>query len=410
MIADMQRARMLAWDLPAVGWEVEVLAPDEELQRKGTVDQESDRFFNRAIKAHYVSPDEASVFKLFHVNGIGWRAFRPLFRKGLELVRTQHFDLIYISTAQFNLFCLGRLWQRKTGVPYVLDFHDPWVREKRKYVTTRNRLKARTNARLARFLERFAVSNANGIVSVSPQYLQQLRARYPSARSLRDTNAETIPFAALDIDADVKQTARTADPGRTIVYVGAGGSIMKQSFARIAMLFQEVRGRNPDFFRDIRIELLGTDSDWRPGQNKMLADLAVEFGLGEVVSEEPVTISYPTAMRKITAADGLLILGVDDPAYMPSKLFSYALTGKPLLVCLHQNSTANCYFDQLRGLGHLIHFGSSSDKNELEEMKSFLSEVKNHALLDRRKLLEPYLSPMAARRHAALFERCLGQV
>src|SRR5438105_527885 len=92
MIADMQRARMLAWDLPAVGWEVEVLAPDAELQRKGTVDQESDRFFNPAVIAHYVSPDEAKVLQLFHVNGIGWRAFRPLFRKGLELLRTKRFD------------------------------------------------------------------------------------------------------------------------------------------------------------------------------------------------------------------------------------------------------------------------------------------------------------------------------
>ena len=64
MIADMQRARMLAWDLPAVGWEVEVLAPNEELQRKGTIQPESNRLFNPDVIAHSLAPDEALLLQL----------------------------------------------------------------------------------------------------------------------------------------------------------------------------------------------------------------------------------------------------------------------------------------------------------------------------------------------------------
>jgi hypothetical protein len=32
MIADMQRTRQLAWELPELGWEVEVLCPSGEYQ------------------------------------------------------------------------------------------------------------------------------------------------------------------------------------------------------------------------------------------------------------------------------------------------------------------------------------------------------------------------------------------
>ena len=31
MIADMHRARQLAWELPQLGWEVEILSPDAKL-------------------------------------------------------------------------------------------------------------------------------------------------------------------------------------------------------------------------------------------------------------------------------------------------------------------------------------------------------------------------------------------
>ena len=107
---------------------------------------------------------------------------------------------------------------------------------------------------------------------------------------------------------------------------------MRKSFARICELISNL---DRNFIDNVRIELYGTSSDWNPSMPKELELIATEYGLHEIVSEEPVYISYLVAIQKIQAADGLLILGVDDPAYMPSKLFLYALTGKPLLASLH---------------------------------------------------------------------------
>jgi glycosyl transferase family 4 len=405
MIADMQRARMLAWDLPAVGWEVEVLAPNKELQRKGTIQPDSNHLFNPDVIAYSVAPDEALLLRLLKIRAIGWRAFRPLYRKGLELLKRGHFDLIYISTAQFNLFCLGRLWWQRTGVPYVLDFHDPWVRRDR-YRTTRSSWKRRIDRVLSRFLESFAVRKAAGIVSVSPNYLEQLQSRYPNATALQNGRTMVVPFAAVERDLQNRSPV-THDARRRIVYVGAGGAIMRKSFARICELISNL---DCNFIDNVRIELYGTSSDWNPSMPRELELIAKEYGLHEIVSEEPVYIPYLAAIQKIQAADGLLILGVDDPAYMPSKLFLYALTGKPLLVCLHGLSQAQKYFQKAPKIGHLIRFEDRvAEESDLQSVKDFLDEVRQRKLMDRQKALNPWLSGAMSRQHVELFERCLTE-
>ena len=255
------------------------------------------------------------------------------------------------------------------------------------------------------FLEPFAVRKAAGIVSVSPNYLDQLQSRYPNATALQNGRTMVVPFAAVERDLQ-NSSGVTHDARRKIVYVGAGGTIMRKSFARICALMSNL---DRNFIDNVRIELYGTSSDWNPSMPKELELIATEYGLHEIVTEEPVYIPYLVAIQKIQAADGLLILGVDDPAYMPSKLFLYGLTGKPLLVSLHEASQANCYFKELPGLGHLIRFnGQKVDGGNVDTVRLFLQEVMVRQTFDRSDLLADYLSPASARRHVHFFERVLA--
>ncbi len=411
MTADMHRARMLAWDLPKVGWGVEVLTAGEEFQRPESVDANSTALFNPEIPVHRVTPGNERLFRLLKMRSIGWRAIKPLYRKGCELLRSGRFDLVYLSTTQFNLFCLGRLWQRRFHVPYVLDFHDPWVRGYGvSYTTTKHKFKLLISRFLAKPLEKFAVKGAAGLVSVSPSYIGQLRRRYPNARCLTNNRAVVIPFAATDRDFIVSSpTQPGGDFTRAIVYVGAGGSIMAKSFKRVIELFHLVRDKR--LLESIQICLYGTDSDWKEGQPKYLQEIAKSSGLEKTVNERPTRIPYSESLRRISASDSLLILGVDDPAYMPSKLFTYSLTGKPLLVCLHKDSQAKQYFERTPGIGTLIQFGDTSFEayqRDLVLLESFLSDTDNGTRFDRRKVLEPYLAAAAATRHAELFDRCFS--
>ena len=129
MIADMHRARHLAWELPKLGWQAEILAPDMSYQPISCRDDDSGAFFAPDIPAHHVAEFLPRLCQRIGLGNIGWRALLPMARRGWQLLASKRFDLVYISTAQLPLFLLGPLWRRLTGVPYVLDLHDPGYRD-----------------------------------------------------------------------------------------------------------------------------------------------------------------------------------------------------------------------------------------------------------------------------------------
>lgn len=415
-IADMHRVRHLAWELPALGWEVEVLCPNAAFQRAEYLEPGSEPLFNPATSVHEVAPRDRWFFRPLKIRSIGWRAFRPLCVAGDELLRRRRFDLVFISTANFKLFCLGRRWARKFNVPYVLDYHDPWVRERINYRTTAHPWKMRVGALLARWMERSAIHGAAGVVAVSPAYLDDLRWRYGNLPGLRAGRCEAIPFAASERDFAPSHVAPgagelSASTSREITYVGAGGCIMAKSFTEICAALAEVRRHEPDLLTSLRVRLLGTYAYWKPGEPKPLQEIAMRFGLGDVVEEIPPRISYRMAMELAGRSDGLLVLGVDDAGYVPSKLFTYALSGKPLVASFRADSPAKKWFDEMPGLGTLMTFGRADgvSPDGAKAMRGFLTEVRQRRRFDRRVLIARYLAPTMASRHAALFDRiCSG--
>jgi glycosyltransferase involved in cell wall biosynthesis len=414
MIADMHRARHLAWELPGMGWEVEILAPNAEFQRSHCVDAATNVFFNPAVVCHEVAPSDLPLFRRLHVRSIGWRALWPLYRAGASLLSRKKFDIIYISTGNFVLFLLGRLWLDKFHVPYVLDYHDPWVRLRREHITTRHAWKLKINSWLSPKLERFAIGKAAGLVAVSPVYVEELRARYGKLNCFRSGCNKAIPFAGSERDfagqSKLRAVGDTARTRREIAYVGAGGSIMARSFENICRALAALRQSDPSWIDPIRIRLYGTFAFWKEGDPKPLEELAQRYGLGDVVEEIPPWIGYRSALEKIQEADGLLVLGVDDQGYVPSKLFNYALTKKPLLASFRADSPAGQFFREIPNLGHLITFTPEEQQAAMTTIaitKLFLIEVRQRAVIERGKEITDYLAPAMARRHVELFEMCL---
>src|SRR5438876_9325579 len=82
MIADMHRARQLAWHLPQLGWEVEILCPDETYQPRSCLDDDSAAFFAADIPVHYVPQRLAWLFRTLGIGSIGMRAILPSWRAG----------------------------------------------------------------------------------------------------------------------------------------------------------------------------------------------------------------------------------------------------------------------------------------------------------------------------------------
>ena len=160
----------------------------------------------------------------------------------------------------------------------------------------------------------------------------------------------------------------------------------------------------------IRVELFGTMLRWQPGEARTLADIATKWGIGDLVREEPGRVSYRRSLELLLQSDGALIFGVEDAGYMPSKLFNYALSGKPLLATLHREGPAFSQFQRLSDLGHALWIRQNEDmplEEAMSVLETFLREVIARRVFDRRTGISPYLAPAMARRHAKLFEACL---
>lgn len=420
MIADMHRARHLAWELPKIGWRVEILSPDGSYQQPSCMDEDGTQFFAPGTITHYVPGFFPSLFRFLGIGSIGWRALLPMLLAGRRLLRAREFNLVYFSTTQFPLFLLGPAWKVWLGVPFILDIHDPFFKENVPLpVWARPSLKHSLSRWLARHIESLSVSGAAGLVAVSPDYLEALRLRHGSKRPawLGEDRQAVIPFAVSERDFEVARTtdANVAVPAEKqsvrIVYVGAGGPIMHRSFQLLCQALAYLREHDPGRLAGVRIELYGTMLGWRDGDPTHLADVARDRGVADLVSENPRRVSYRNSVELLIEADGALVFGVDDPGYMPSKLFGYALSGKPLLAAVRRDSPAYIQFQRMPGLGYVIWFDASGDMPLVEaarEVGSFLGEAAARMKFTRHALLDTFLAPAMARRHAMLFEACLA--
>ena len=136
---------------------------------------------------------------------------------------------------------------------------------------------------------------------------------------------------------------------------------MARSFTLFSRALSRLRMRSGSLCEGIRVELFGTTLGWQPGEARGLSDIAAKWGIGDLVREEPGRLSYRRSLELLLQSDGALIFGVEDAGYMPSKLFSYALSGRPLLATLHGEGPAFSLFQSISKLGHVLWFGQNDD-------------------------------------------------
>ena len=413
MIADMHRARQLAWCLPECGWDVEILCPGWSYQPASCNDPDSAVFFAPGIAVHSVAPVFTWLFDRAGVGSIGLRALAPLYFSGRKLLAHRRFDLVYVSTAQMPLLLAAAAWRRQCRIPFVVDLHDPIFAWR---PAARGSIKQRLSRQTAKFIEKRACA-ASGLIAVSPRYLDLLQTEYASRRPpwLKPGRLATIPFGVLAEDLDRARRSEVQQHHssglKRIVYVGTGGPIMALAFAVLCRALQGLRASRPQLLQNVRVELYGTASAIRADGIPHLGRIAEQFDLGDLVSEYPARVSYRHSLELLLQGDGALVLGVDDAGYMPSKLMAYAASGKPLLACVHRQGPAFALLRDRPALGHLLWFGDGTDmslSDAVAVLGRFLQEVRQGELFVRDAELAPYTAATMARRHAELFEACLA--
>jgi glycosyltransferase involved in cell wall biosynthesis len=236
---------------------------------------------------------------------------------GARLIGEWKPDIIFASAPPFTSLLVSSRLSRAFGVPWVADFRDLWV-DGPYYGEPRWRRP------IDAVLERLMVRNVAALVTVSPNWAEQLRRRHGKA-----VDAIFNGYAEEDFPADAPQP----DQGEmlTIRYTGSiyrGFRDPSAVFAAIGLLPDALRRR-------VVIEFFGDAGD------DVLA-LAQRHGIGDRVSVRP-PVPYRRALELQMTADVLLLLQWSDKrdeGNLPGKIFEYLYARRPILFIGYEHGAA----------------------------------------------------------------------
>lgn len=277
------------------------------------------------------------------VGDLGVRAFRAHYRALLELAHSNAVDFVHITIPSNFSALLGRLVHRKTGVPYGIDYIDPWVHQfpgSRKLFT-----KAWASARLADWLEPWAVRDASLITGINRRYYQGVLDRNPHLTS-QAVLAE-MPYGGSEADHDfARRHPRpaklfAAHAGKfNLIYAGAmlpnAYVVLDRLLASLALL----KKKRPGLPQQFHLHFVGTGKSPDDAQGYNIKPHLYRHGLSDCATEYPQRLPYLDVLNHLHGASGILVMGSTEPHYSPSKIFQSVMSRRPVLALLHEQSTA----------------------------------------------------------------------
>lgn len=351
-LAAVHRSRLFSQHLPAFGWNPIILTVHEDFYEEA-LDWNLHKLITYNQRIEKVSAIKVGKPRL--VGDIGLRAYFQLRRRALELIRAEKIDFVYIPIPSFYTALLGPYLFKRTGIPYGIDYIDPWVHQ----FPGSNKLFSRHwfSTQLAKLLEPIAVKHAALITGVSEGYYKPVLDRNPHLKSKALTAA--MPYGGEESDHDFirskgKETSSPLQPSAgkfnsstpsTCKFIYAGAMLPKaykplEEIFKALNLLQPPQPLHPLQPSSTSLNLpqpafhfIGTLGTIKP--------IAEKHGLyGITVFEHPDRIPYLDVLIQLEAADAVFILGSTEPHYTPSKVYQGVLSGKPILAVLHEQSTA----------------------------------------------------------------------
>ncbi len=402
---DLQRVRQCLPHLADSGWVAEVLAVDPR-----DVAAPQDPLLCEAlpgsVPVHLVRALPLRLCRLLGLGSLGPRARGALRRAGERLLRERRFDLVFFSTTQFIVLTLGAEWKRRFNVPYAVDWQDPWLTdyyERPGAPRPPGGWKYRFVRRQARLHEGPCLQAAAGLVSTSPDYLEQLARRYPWFGQKPST---VIPFGVEPADFDL--AGRAAQPAfarrdgvRHIVYVGAVGPIMRPALELLFAGLNKLLADEPARRACLRLHFIGTSYAPEGQAAPSVEPLAAEHGVADLVEEQTGRAGHFTALKTMLSADALLLLGSADEGYAPSKIATLAFCGKPVLALIPGGGQLEQTLQRL-GFARIARFAQVADA---AAVASFLARPERPAA--NREDLEKLTAARRTRMLCAFFDRVI---
>jgi hypothetical protein len=362
-LAGVHRPRLFAQHLISFGWEPIVLTVHEDFYEEKP-DWNLVKLLPKDLRIEKVSASKVGKFRI--IGDIGLRAFFQLYKKAKKLIQTEKVDFIYIPIPSFYVALLGRKLHASTGVPYGIDYIDPWVHTFAGSETIFSRHWFAT--KLSAFLEPIAVKNVSLITGVAEGYYSPVFDRNPRLQK-KNVLHGAMPYGGEKKDHQIASQLHLKpylfeknDAKVQMVYAGA---MLPKAYEPLESMLKSIV-TNLELFSNVEFHFIGTGKSPDDKKGFNIKPLAEKYGLWEqVIFEYPARIPYLDVLVHLEAASGILILGSTEPHYTPSKTYQGVLSGKPLMAILHKDSTA---VDVIRksNVGTVLDFNGESDIQIIE--------------------------------------------
>ena len=364
-LASVHRSRIFAKHLPAFGWSPIILTIHEKFYEE-ELDHNLEQLIPPSLRIEKVKAFPLSKPRIFGDTGL--RGILYLYRTAKRIIKKEKIDFLYIPIPSFYPALLGRLLHRSTGIPYGIDYIDPWVHRfpgSDKFFS-----KHWLSTKIAKILEPIAVRKASLITGVAEGYYKGVQERNPLLENRCIFGA--MPYGGEKDDhervkeIDIKPFLFKKEPG--IIKLVYAGAMLPKAYEPLDRIFTSLRSRLDDF-RNVQFHFIGTGKTPNDPNGYNVKALAEKYGLwGTSVFEYPKRIPYLDVLIHLNAADGVFILGSTEPHYTPSKLYQAVLALKPILAVLNEKSSAVAILKQ-SDAGMVLDFNGEEGLNHIE--KSF---------------------------------------
>ena len=370
------RIRFFATHLREFGWEPIVITTDPR-HYETALDPEIEALLPEGLRVIRTRAFSRRWARLVGIGDLGLRSLWQHWRVLRDLCRRGEVDLLFLSVPPYASMVLGRLIHDEFGVPYVIDYIDPWATDYYWNVPRSQRPPKWALAyAMARVLEPFATRHVAHITGVSRGTTDMVRSRYPW---LSASDATEMPYGGETGDWEYicrhPRHNRIFDPSDRLLHVCSVGAYTEAMRPVLSAFFAAIRcARTADAAVLARLRLHFVGTNYSGGIPCVLA-IAKEQGVADLVQEHPRRVPYLDALQLLSDAHGLLVIGSMEPHYTASKIFPYILSRKPLLTIFHEDSSVIRILQET-GAGKMVTFDTQQSlEKKIEELAFRVREL-----------------------------------
>jgi len=256
-----------------------------------------------------------SVSDLFEIpdGQAGW--ILPAVRQGLETIRKEDIRAIMATGKPWSALVIGAVLSRLTGRPLFTDFRDPWMTNP--YRLRASPLKNWGETRL----EKGVVHRSARVIANTDELRNEFLSRFPS-----EPREKFVSLHNGFDPADMPEESGESTPGDGVFKILHAGFLYGLRDPRVFLEGLGLAIREGQVDREsVRVTFVGS-----VGLDYDLSGVLTELGLVGVVKFKG-QVPFQEVAWALNHSDLLLLLQPGTKTQIPSKLFEYIASGKPIL-------------------------------------------------------------------------------